>query len=78
MATGFHGFHVFIGVCLLSVMLGRALLGHFDAGHRHLGFQFAEWYWHFVDIVWIFLFVFMYWWVAPQTFCSGLLSSLKS
>ena len=65
MATGFHGFHVFIGVCLLSVMLGRALLGHFDAGCRHLGFQFAEWYWHFVDIVWIFLFVFMYWWVAP-------------
>ena len=65
MATGFHGFHVFIGVCLLSVMLARALLGHFDAGCQHLGFQFAEWYWHFVDVVWIFLFVSMYWWVGP-------------
>lgn len=63
MATGFHGFHVFVGVCMLSVMLVRTLLGHFD-GPKHLGFQFAEWYWHFVDVVWVFLFVFLYWWVG--------------
>lgn len=63
MATGFHGFHVFVGVCTLSVMTLRALRGHFD-GDRHLGFEFAEWYWHFVDVVWVFLFVFLYWWVA--------------
>lgn len=63
MATGFHGFHVFVGVCMLSVMTLRAIRGHFSPD-KHLGFEFAEWYWHFVDVVWVFLFVFMYWWVG--------------
>ncbi|RAU22457.1 cytochrome c oxidase subunit 3 [Paramagnetospirillum kuznetsovii] len=61
MATGFHGFHVLIGVCFLGVCLARSLSGHFTAV-RHLGFEAASWYWHFVDVVWIFLFVWVYWW----------------
>ncbi|OAN49592.1 cytochrome B562 [Paramagnetospirillum marisnigri] len=61
MATGFHGFHVFVGVCFLAVCLVRTLGGQFSA-KRHLGFQAAAWYWHFVDAVWIFLFVWVYWW----------------
>lgn len=61
MATGFHGFHVFVGVCFLSVCLGRTLSGHFTA-ERHLGFEAAAWYWHFVDVVWVFLFIWVYWW----------------
>jgi len=61
MATGFHGFHVFVGVCFLTVNLVRALNGQFSAEH-HVGFEAAAWYWHFVDVVWIFLFVWVYWW----------------
>ncbi len=61
MATGFHGFHVFVGVCFLAVNLLRAVRGHFSPAH-HVGFEAAAWYWHFVDVVWIFLFVWVYWW----------------
>ncbi len=51
MATGFHGFHVLIGTIFLAVCLYRAYLGHFTP-KQHLGFEFAAWYWHFVDVVW--------------------------
>ncbi len=61
MATGFHGFHVFVGVCFLSVNLMRSIAGHFSPAH-HVGFEAAAWYWHFVDVVWLFLFVWVYWW----------------
>lgn len=61
MATGFHGFHVLVGVCFLSVNLGRVLKGQFTP-ERHVGFEAAAWYWHFVDVVWLFLFVWIYWW----------------
>lgn len=63
MATGFHGFHVFVGAVTLSVMFFRALAGHFTE-EKHIGLEAAEWYWHFVDVVWIFLFVFFYVWVG--------------
>lgn len=59
MATGFHGFHVLVGTIFLAVCLGRAYKGHFKPD-RHLGFEFAAWYWHFVDVVWLFLFTFVY------------------
>lgn len=59
MATGFHGFHVLVGTIFLAVCLGRAYKGHFTPD-KHLGFEFAAWYWHFVDVVWLFLFVFVY------------------
>jgi cytochrome c oxidase subunit 3 len=61
MATGFHGFHVIIGTIFLIVCLVRANLGHFTPQH-HLGFEFAAWYWHFVDVVWLFLFASIYVW----------------
>lgn len=61
MATGFHGFHVFVGTIFLLVCLFRALAGQFDA-ENHLGFEFAAWYWHFVDVVWLFLFASIYVW----------------
>jgi cytochrome c oxidase subunit III len=61
MATGFHGFHVIIGTTFLTVCLIRAYLGHFTPT-QHLGFEFAAWYWHFVDVVWIFLFACIYVW----------------
>ena len=60
-ATGFHGLHVIIGTIFLCVCLGRHYYGHFTA-KIHLGFEFAAWYWHFVDVVWLFLFVSIYWW----------------
>jgi len=60
--TGFHGAHVIIGTIFLSVCYVRAALGHFDDGRNHLGFEFAVWYWHFVDVVWLLLFVFLYLW----------------
>jgi cytochrome c oxidase subunit 3 len=60
MLTGFHGAHVTIGAIMLSVMLYRAFRGHFDAEH-HFGFEAAAWYWHFVDVVWLLLFVLVYW-----------------
>jgi cytochrome c oxidase subunit III len=61
MATGFHGFHVLIGTIFLIVCLVRANLGHFTP-KQHLGFEFAAWYWHFVDVVWLFLFASIYIW----------------
>jgi cytochrome c oxidase subunit 3 len=61
MATGFHGFHVFVGSCFLIVCLVRLTLNHFTREH-HFGFEAAAWYWHFVDVVWLFLFVTIYWW----------------
>lgn len=61
MATGFHGFHVFVGTCALFVSLVRVYLNHFTREH-HFGFEAAAWYWHFVDVVWLFLFVTVYWW----------------
>ncbi len=61
MATGFHGFHVLIGTIFLAICLYRAYAGHFSTD-RHLGFEFAAWYWHFVDVVWLFLFAAIYLW----------------
>ncbi len=61
LATGFHGFHVFVGACFLTVCLFRARAGHFTPDH-HVGFEAAAWYWHFVDVVWLFLFSWVYWW----------------
>ncbi len=59
MATGFHGFHVMIGTIFLAVCLFRLLGGAFSA-KQHFGFEAAAWYWHFVDVVWLFLFAFIY------------------
>jgi cytochrome c oxidase subunit 3 len=63
MATGFHGAHVIIGTIFLAVCLFRAYRGHFKPDH-HFGFEAAAWYWHFVDVVWLFLFTFIYVWAA--------------
>ncbi len=60
MLTGFHGFHVMLGTLMLIVILLRSMKGHFDADH-HFGFEGVAWYWHFVDVVWLGLFVFVYW-----------------
>jgi cytochrome c oxidase subunit 3 len=61
MATGFHGFHVIVGTIFLAVCLYRAYLGHFTP-RQHFGFEAAAWYWHFVDVVWLFLFIAVYVW----------------
>ena len=61
MATGFHGVHVIIGTIFLAVCLFRAMKGHFTP-ERHVGFEAAAWYWHFVDVVWLFLFAAVYVW----------------
>ena len=63
MATGFHGAHVVIGTIFLAVCLIRALKGHFTPD-KHIGFEAAAWYWHFVDVVWLFLFAAIYVWGA--------------
>lgn len=63
MATGFHGMHVIVGTICLTVMLFRAMAGHFTP-KQHFGFEAAAWYWHFVDVVWLFLFVSIYVWGA--------------
>nr|QIV24723.1 cytochrome c oxidase subunit III [Howea angulata] len=60
-ATGFHGLHVIIGTTFLAVCLGRHMLNHFSSTH-HFGFEAAAWYWHFVDVVWLFLYISIYWW----------------
>jgi cytochrome c oxidase subunit 3 len=60
MLTGFHGFHVTLGAIMLSVILYRVMRGHFTADH-HFGFEGAAWYWHFVDVVWLGLYVLVYW-----------------
>ena len=67
MATGFHGFHVIVGTIFLIVCLGRAIAGQFTPT-RHFGFEAAAWYWHFVDVVWLFLFVWVYWWGGSLSF----------
>jgi len=61
MATGFHGFHVIVGTIFLAVCLLRVYNGDFTP-KQHLGFEFAAWYWHFVDVVWMFLFISIYLW----------------
>lgn len=58
--TGFHGFHVTIGTIMLMAILGRCLSGHFKPD-SHFGFEAVSWYWHFVDVVWLLLFVLVYW-----------------
>ncbi|MEO0618832.1 MAG: cytochrome c oxidase subunit 3 [Pseudomonadota bacterium] len=63
MATGFHGFHVFVGTIFLAVCLWRAVKGHFTQ-KQHFGFEAAAWYWHFVDVVWLFLFAAVYIWAS--------------
>lgn len=60
MLTGFHGFHVILGSVFLTVILFRLIKGHFTANH-HFGFEGAAWYWHFVDVVWLGLYLFVYW-----------------
>ena len=60
MLTGFHGFHVTVGAIALTAILGRTLKGHFTPDD-HFGFEGVAWYWHFVDVVWLMLFVFVYW-----------------
>lgn len=59
MLTGFHGFHVFLGTLMLIVILLRCMKGHFTPEH-HFGFEGVAWYWHFVDVVWLGLFIFVY------------------
>nr|ALO76546.1 cytochrome c oxidase subunit 3 [Aderidae sp. GENSP01] len=61
MATGFHGIHVIIGTTFLLVCLIRHKNNHFSSIH-HFGFEAAAWYWHFVDVVWLFLYISIYWW----------------
>ena len=63
MATGFHGFHVLVGTIFLIVCLLRAMKGHFTP-QQHFGFEAAAWYWHFVDVVWLFLFACIYVWAS--------------
>nr|AZH80990.1 cytochrome c oxidase subunit III [Caridina cf. weberi 1 VDM-2018] len=60
-ATGFHGLHVIIGSTFLGVCLHRMYMCHFSSKH-HFGFEAAAWYWHFVDVVWLFLYISIYWW----------------
>jgi cytochrome c oxidase subunit 3 len=59
MLTGFHGFHVCVGAIILSVVLFRSSIGHFKP-ENHFAFEAAAWYWHFVDVVWLGLFIFVY------------------
>lgn len=61
LTTGFHGFHVIIGTILILVSLVRMYMNHFSR-KRHLNFEMACWYWHFVDFVWLFLYISIYWW----------------
>jgi cytochrome c oxidase subunit 3 len=60
MLTGFHGLHVTLGATMLLVILLRCIKGHFTPDH-HFAFEAVAWYWHFVDVVWLGLFVFVYW-----------------
>ncbi|SHO60011.1 cytochrome c oxidase subunit 3 [Pseudoxanthobacter soli DSM 19599] len=67
MATGFHGFHVIVGTIFLAICLIRALKGQFSS-KAHFGLEAAAWYWHFVDVVWLFLFACIYVWGASPAF----------
>jgi cytochrome c oxidase subunit 3 len=58
--TGFHGFHVCVGAIMLAVVFGRCVRGHFKP-NQHFAFEAAAWYWHFVDVVWLGLYVVVYW-----------------
>jgi cytochrome c oxidase subunit 3 len=58
--TGFHGAHVTLGTIMLTIMLLRVFRGHFTPDN-HFAFEATSWYWHFVDVVWLFLFTFVYW-----------------
>ena len=60
MLTGFHGLHVFIGMLMLFFITLRLRSGHFTP-ERHFGFEGAAWYWHFVDVVWLGLYILVYW-----------------
>jgi cytochrome c oxidase subunit 3 len=60
MLTGFHGFHVTLGMIMIFVVMIRTMKGHFSS-QRHFGFEAVAWYWHFVDVVWLLLFVLVYW-----------------
>jgi cytochrome c oxidase subunit 3 len=70
MATGFHGAHVIIGTLFLTVCFFRALAGHFSP-KQHFGFEAAAWYWHFVDVVWLFLFAEIYIWGSAGATIAG-------
>ena len=70
MATGFHGFHVIIGTIFLFVCLVRAMRGDFTP-KQHFGFEAAAWYWHFVDVVWLFLFTAIYVWASNGALIEG-------
>jgi len=61
LTTGFHGFHVFVGTCFLIVCMARLYFNHFSR-EQHIGFEAGAWYWHFVDVVWLFLYVSVYLW----------------
>lgn len=61
MTTGLHGFHVIVGTLFIAVCYIRFMKFHFTREH-HLGFEFSVWYWHFVDVVWLFVYIFIYWW----------------
>nr|YP_010178024.1 cytochrome c oxidase subunit III [Conaspidia wangi]QSZ78255.1 cytochrome c oxidase subunit III [Conaspidia wangi] len=61
MATGFHGIHVLIGTTFLLINFFRLIFNHYSTFH-HFGFEAAAWYWHFVDVVWLFLYISIYWW----------------
>jgi len=60
MLTGFHGFHVFMGMTMLLIQLLRSVIGGQFTPTDHFGFEASSWYWHFVDVVWVFLFLFVY------------------
>nr|AWV83723.1 cytochrome oxidase subunit III [Tettigarcta crinita] len=61
MSTGFHGIHVLIGTTFIVICMMRHMNFHFSSNH-HFGFEAAAWYWHFVDVVWLFLYISIYWW----------------
>nr|YP_010610868.1 cytochrome c oxidase subunit III [Idiocerus consimilis]WAP91689.1 cytochrome c oxidase subunit III [Idiocerus consimilis] len=61
MSTGFHGLHVMIGTMFIIIIMLRTNKLHFSANH-HIGFESSAWYWHFVDVVWLFLYIMIYWW----------------
>nr|YP_009344628.1 cytochrome c oxidase subunit III [Entylia carinata]APU51893.1 cytochrome c oxidase subunit III [Entylia carinata] len=61
MATGFHGIHVIIGTMFIMITMGRLIKIQFSSKH-HVGFECSAWYWHFVDLIWLFLYVSIYWW----------------